>query len=301
VRLDEAGLHVRQSEINTWLTCADSLRRELLARVGPEPAPAFESDAALAGTVLHGVIEAELRDGIPLTLPELQAHAAYEYVKAANGFREDANCTFAENQFKDDTAAIKTLDRLCLAWFQCPRRIELLYQTDHTLLRLEQDFDVHLFDHPDGIPIWLTGQIDCISPTGIDDWKSANQDYVQWERQRWAVQPTVYTYGAFVNGWVGMNQANQVPFQYLVFPKKGADIRPELIPVWRSSEHWDWLAVQLIPMVRQVIDGIERGFEREWVLNDQHALCSPKWCPWWKGCKGQIVRPDWSVTIRNRK
>jgi hypothetical protein len=50
--------------------------------------------------------------------------------------------------------------------------------------------------------------------------------------------------------------------------------------------------------VKQLVSMLALPDGMSWPMNDQHALCSPKWCPFWDGCKGSHVPVDWAETTR---
>ena len=52
--------------------------------------------------------------------------------------------------------------------------------------------------------------------------------------------------------------------------------------VLMSAEHYDWLRTKCTDIARLIEVGME-----SWPKNDNHALCSEKWCPAWANCKGK--------------
>jgi hypothetical protein len=221
---------------------------------------------------------------------------------AVGRFREDPNTHFSETTFKDDMHAVTTLEFLCSRWFASQIRYDWLYGVEPPVLKLEQEFDVPLFDVPlsDGteVPVWLTGTADVIEVgAGVHDWKFADQEYIQWEKQRWAIQPTVYTYAAVSNGWVKPDRNGRVPFTYHIYPRD-PKVKPYSIPVWRDESHWNWLCEQIEPLVRAVMDDRDPEYQMAWQKNDQSWKCSEKWCPWFNECKGKVISDDWTQTIK---
>ena len=55
----------------------------------------------------------------------------------------------------------------------------------------------------------------------------------------------------------------------------------------RTHGHAAWLLEQLRSFVA-MREGM--SVDVPWPKNDQHALCSQKWCPAWDTCKGQHIR-----------
>jgi hypothetical protein len=298
VRIDREGLHLRQSDINDWLQCAEKFRRRIFDEAAGL-SRATESDVALAGTTLHKFIEAELGE----RQVGLDPHAfAYEYYSGeAARFRSDPNVTFTENTFSSDSAAVNEIAKMVGMWLGSPLRADLLGRDPETLL-VEWEFD-ELFTHIDSMPVYLCGTTDLVLiGDGMIDWKTAGRDYQRWEKQRWAVQPTVYTYAAARAGFIGQvpnlpadsgfDSGLTYPFEFVVFPR-GRKGGIQHVDVNRGPEHWSWLAQQIGPMVRDIMVGQAQGWGDRWQMNDQSALCSDKWCPFWDSCKGAFMRDGW--------
>jgi hypothetical protein len=66
----------------------------------------------------------------------------------------------------------------------------------------------------------------------------------------------------------------------------------QLVRIKRNSAHVMWVTEQAKTLVRSALalrddDG---GFHSSWLKNDQHFLCSDRWCPWWSVCKGVFIQ-----------
>jgi hypothetical protein len=119
------------------------------------------------------------------------------------------------------------------------------------------------------------------------DWKTTSRRYERWEKQRWAPQPTIYTYAAAELGLLDRHGSGY-QFDYRVFNHKNNELQE--VTVWRDQGQWSWMVQQ----VSHMVDMIESDMPR-WPLRDDHALCGPKWCPIWDQCKGMYVQhPEWS-------
>lgn len=115
------------------------------------------------------------------------------------------------------------------------------------------------------------------------DWKSAGRPYTPWERQRWAVQPTFYTEAARQLGLLPAKSE----FRYVVFQKKWN--KPvQVVPVYRDVR----FTRHMVRSLWRIVDLHDALPDGPWPINDQHALCSDKWCPYWATCKGQDVPVD---------
>ena len=295
MRIDREGLHLRQSDINDWLQCPEKFRR----RIADEAAGLsrhLESDVALAGTTLHAYIEAELRER--KIGPDVRGFVGDYYVDAANGFRSDPNVTFTENTFSSDGAAVDEIVTMVNMWRDSDLRRNLLDRDPETL-RVEWEFDQQ-FCTVGTTNVYLCGTADLVLVgEGLIDWKTAGREYRRWEKQRWAVQPTVYTYAAAQAGLLGGRVDSErdsgltYPFEFVVFPR-GRKGGIQHVLVDRGRDHWSWLYMQIVPMVRDILMQAPFGWEEEpWQMNDQSALCSQKWCEYWSTCKGLYMKDGW--------
>jgi hypothetical protein len=62
------------------------------------------------------------------------------------------------------------------------------------------------------------------------------------------------------------------------------------VSVVRSANNWSWLETVVHRLVNFAYN---MGLDREWPLDDQHVLCSPKWCTFFdNGCKGKFVNGE---------
>lgn len=144
--------------------------------------------------------------------------------------------------------------------------------------------------------IYVCGTMDCIDTDGEPwDWKSASSEHEVWEHQRWATQPTVYTYAAWAMGeglhelelpafWDPPNMGERL-FHYGVVMH---DASVQTYDVWRDQGHVQWLKQQC----SQIAWLIEHNV-KPWVLNDGGWWCSEKWCGKWDTCKGAHVPVEW--------
>lgn len=158
--------------------------------------------------------------------------------------------------------------------------------------RIEQKFRVLLYSgkHRD---IYVNGTIDMIDDEYDPwDWKTASRPYERWEKQRWAIQPTVYSYAIehLFNEWAEVGKlSKEIDFTYGIVMYDGTT---EIMHVQRNQEHVDWLKQQC----SQLAWNIEHKI-KPWALNDSGWWCGPKWCPKFAECKGaHIVSEGWATT-----
>jgi PD-(D/E)XK nuclease superfamily len=267
VLVDEDGaIWFRQSWLETAMRCNE---RGRLALVKPE----FDSaigDTALIGTAAHAAIAEVLtaNDGVSNEIgPRARHHAL-------------ALCDEHEVYWTKWTLPTHLADhasRCAEAWAReimpCVRPGGLV----------EVDFTVPLFESR-GRTIGIKGTIDYASPDGtLWDWKTASKKYEQREKQRVAIQPTVYATAA-MHGVLGDTPYRYpIRFHYGVMVRGDARATTQIVDVQRSHAHEAWLLDHLNTYV-DLADAL--GVFRSWPRNEDHYLCNETWCPWWSICKG---------------
>lgn len=281
MKVDAHGIHVHQSDIKSWLNCGEQQRLRRLVEDTK-----FETDAATVGTVLHALIEEELENGFFTTEKDAQAWAALCFLQTLEGYKENGS-VYSRSSFDTDIKALRVVERLAQVWYRCDERSHLMYLEEAIP---EWDFDVPLGISIENTPIYIAGQADLLLPgEGLWDWKTASQAYRRWEKQRWDVQSTAYTYAAHYEGLLLPDKFGEFEFTFKVFDSKGTTPGPpESIRVKRSPANWEWLKQQVLNML-SIQFALPDG---PWPMNDSHVLCSPKWCPVWHECKGKFVDDD---------
>ncbi len=258
----------RQSWLNQHAKCQEQARRELVGTL-----PKMGTDAAVFGTCCHKVFELKMLD------PSVNVISAWndQWSQAIGG-----ELTNPDGTPDEITHWIQLDPQTAQQWGQdIVTRWEREVFPRLDPIAIEQSFDVVLLAAPDR-EIRIKGTVDLIDRNlGLVDWKTANAPYEKWKYQRYAIQPTVYTYAAATDGFVPFG--GDIPFTYMVFPK-GKDSHQELT-VTRSESHWEWLRAQCVA----IADQIEGGVGAAWPRGDTDWWCSPKWCPAWDQCKGSFL------------
>jgi len=262
-----------QSWLNDYYLCPERTRRALLA-----PDENVGSDATALGTAMHSYAEHRLGDE-PI---EVAMAAAFNAL--------DHEFSLAhKNVQKSDAQVYDFLPAMCAAF-----EADIL-PTIPRGGKIEQKFSVLLGEWNDW-QIILEGTIDYVTPGGIIyDWKTAGSPYKKWEKERWGIQPTAYAIGAVTTGLA----TYPVEWKYAIVIKK-PESRPatQLVEFTRTNQHALWLREQIYSILAQHFDpgddeqpGDGRGLVTDgpWPKNDQHALCSEKWCPFWSTCKGKYL------------
>jgi hypothetical protein len=286
MRIDENGVHLHQSDLKNH--CLEKLRLETVA-VGPR----VENDAATVGTTLHSVIEHELREGPCDDEETCCSLAANLYLELLQRYQTEGR-PYALSSFGSHDRAISQLIGVTKAWFRSAERQQLLSASQSPLI--EWNFDLPFCEvevkkfgkRAEIIPVWLAGTADIVMPTAVWDWKTAGSEYRRWELQRWGRQPDVYTWAASQAGLLEPHPVTGLyVFEFKVFVRgMNPDMGCQTVSIDRSQNNWSWLQ-QIV--ARLVNFSYNMGLDREWPLDDQHVLCSPKWCTFWDMCKGAQV------------
>lgn len=254
---------LRQSFLKEGDLCAERARR---AHANPELRR--ETDAACVGTAVHKAIEytidcdlalvdaIEVMEGTFAELTELPNFVWVKYnAKAANNWGRKC----ITNWYRE---VYPTLDRTPGATV------------------LEQEFTLPLIDDATRL-VEVNGTIDYFGADGLKDWKTSSREYIPWEHRRWDTQATIYTYAAWGLQW---RTVQPVEFELVIMHPQGV----QRLMLERTTADWDWLA--------QRAEALSVLIEAElplWPKNDNHALCSSKWCDAFAVCKGQAVGVPW--------
>lgn len=255
-----------QSWLNEYLTCPELSRHSILKTY-----PRDETDANVKGTACHSGIDhliwgGSLSDAIELAVNEFD--------------RISAQPNFRWVKLKTRDTVVQHIQHGLNVWDRS------VYPQLSSPLWVEAGFEF-LAHEDDERQVWLKGTVDFMDDVPeMYDWKFTSNDEKYdrygWEHKRWSIQATVYAWAAMQAGIYGPDET--VPFTFAaITPYREAPIFCE---VPRNIQHFGFLQQQLVSVAKF----IERmGTDAEWPLRDQHALCSPKWCPHWNQCKGQYV------------
>jgi hypothetical protein len=268
----------------SWLSdtdlCLERARRGLVGELDET-----ENDATALGTALHAAIEACM-DAVLEYGESLDFDAVVQVgVEELDHLAESEGFRWVKRQRR---GAHSYLARALRAWYGTvlpvlePVATEVripptvLYEDDRRIIEVGGTIDY--IDAQLGLVDWKSG-----SPHG---WKGK-----EWEKERWSLQATLYTFawnalqrGADVREWPPADVV--VPFTFVALLDNGT---VHTVSVKRRSTDWLWLRRKALNVAYQ----IERGTDVAWPTNDQHALCSAKWCPAWDTCKGAHVAPTW--------
>jgi hypothetical protein len=259
----------RQSTLGDLDMCLEKGRRQLAGTL-----ERWESDAASIGTALHGGIEANLEE---LILDDADMNLSTTIEIAQQTFSDQLELpNFKWLQETEETARA-ALTRCATAWYEEIRPTlepEMLEIPFHGLVIHEDEQRV----------IRINGTMDYLGHQGLADWKTAGSKYKAWEKERWAIQPTVYTLAARLMG-IEQAQAEYVPFEFIVMLKSGTQ-RTQRIKVVRHAGDWRWLVEKCVALAELIEADLA-----VWPKGDNGWWCSGKWCAAWDSCHPQD--PDW--------
>ena len=266
---DDGNVLFRQSWLDTAMRCNE---RGRLALVHPEFDEA-ESDAALIGTAAHAAIAAVLEDEV-----DHQDIGPYAYAVAMQLCAEASGIRWSKWTLPAQLAA--HAERCAKAWAK-----EIRPHVKPGGL-VEIDFKVLLFPVRDRM-VGIAGTIDYASPDGtLYDWKTSSKKYSQRDKQKAAIQPTVYAAAAMHGALGDLAYEYPIRFHYGVMVRGETAATTQIVDVMRTADHERWLCDHLQTYV-DMADAL--GVLRSWPRNEDHYLCNSTWCPWWSICKGARI------------
>lgn len=258
IDVENKKIYVRQSWLGDMAICPERAR---LGQVKPEFRTG--SDATIIGTAVHAGIEQVLKGNASDFVAMLEfVNNEYETLQTTN-----YTVTNIEPEKIPDY-----LEAMSLAFYN-----EIM---PCVKLGGQAEF---FFRSPLGISIddkevFLEGTMDYVDPDGnIWDWKTAKRIYNQKEKQKSAIQPTVYT-----TALRNLGLAENPTFNYGVMVRQ-ATPKSQILSVTRGDNHSKWLQHYV---KGAVTTALKSGYQDEWLMNDSSALCSSQWCSYWSVCKG---------------
>ena len=259
---------LHQSDIGEFDMCGERGRRSYL-----DITPRTSTDSTINGTAVHAAAEHGLIEKRDHQVPHLSELLGVYDANLAELLAEP----FEWKKYQQPSDLYEIGHTQVEAWW---RKVEP--RVDPHLIEENASRLIHSDDERD---VYLEGTLDCADMDGrIWDWKTGEARYVPWEKQRWAIQPTVYTY---LYSW-----SHEPPwhFRFTLLRPNGT---VEFCDVTRMPGDHAWL--------REKVLALAIAIEAElpsWPLNDTGWWCSEKWCAAWDECKGAQVHDHWKQTVK---
>ena len=263
---------VRQSWLGDALMCPERARLTAL-----HPETRKENDSAMMGTAVHAGIEQVLNSEIqPEDIGDYSVNAFFEREKALNAEGKKINITNT-----DPKNWAKHINSMANAWVNdIMPHVPLGGISEYKFATKVANVDNELFEYE----LWFEGTMDYFHPKGIWDWKTAARKYYQAEKQTQNVQSAVYAEASHVLGMIEY----PVEFNFGVMIRN-ASSTGQIVSIIRTPEHGQWIIDQTIALVNNLLTVQAKMPSSRWIVNDQHYLCSQRWCPVWSMCKGSYI------------
>lgn len=282
---DESGVSVfvRQSWLNDAMMCPE---RSRLLKLFPESRR--ENDSAMMGTAVHKGIEAVLTGVVS------DADAAGQFAVEWFKSRRQELIDEGRDVFVTNTNPLQWyshIDTMAKAWFRdVSPLVERGGLVEHQFCQQVATVDSPVVGQ---FSLFFEGTIDYIVPSAesgvvtIWDWKTSSRKYYEAEKQSRDVQSAVYVSAVVASGAADF----PVGFKFGVMTRSGSSVG-QVVSVLRSQEHYKWIVSQASSVVNGFLLSERFLPDGSWMRNDQHHLCSARWCPVWSKCKGSFLGHD---------
>ena len=256
-----------QSDLSDVDFCPERGRRRLQEGMESEP-----TDSTVKGTAVHAAAEYglfEKRDAAyGPELKDLEMVFEHELLKLCE-------VGFKWTKYKAADDLLKAGRKAVAAWHR-----EVMPQVEPDVIEAVYSRPIVVDDER---IIVMEGSPDCVDTSGVCwDWKTGSRQYREWEYQKQAIQPTVYSFLAQFDKPLPWH------FRYAIMRDNGT---VDYCNVTRNEADHRWLREKVLNLAITLEAGLPR-----WPVNDQGWWCSEKWCPAWRTCKGQALSSNVPVT-----
>lgn len=265
-------IYIRQSWLGDALMCPERARLMEL-----NPSARKENDSAMMGTAVHTGIEAVLNNQIvPGEIADYSVNAFRSAEQDLWSQGKRINITNTEERNWN-----KHIASMADAWVRdIMPSVPKGGQTEFKFATKVGGVENSLFQYE----IWFEGTMDYIHPSGIWDWKTAARKYSAAEKQNQNIQSAIYAESA--------SRLNLVEyptdFNFGVMIRNGSSTG-QVVNIQRKPEHGKWIITQAISIINSILLSKVYLPSERWLINDQHFLCSQRWCPVWSMCKGSFI------------
>ena len=269
-------IYVRQSWLNDALMCPE--RARLIAEF---PESRRENDSALMGTAVHAGIEQVLNGEVDAR--DISDFCVGWFRSKQSQLRDQGKDVFVTNTDPKnwDTHIASMAD----AWVRdIYPHVPLGGQTE---VKFEVKVAESMVQGYKEIPydLYFEGTADYVHKSGLWDWKTAARKYYEAEKQSQNIQSAVYAAALTSLGMV--DYAVNFNFGVMI---RNASSTGQIVNVTRTEQHSAWVIEQTISLVNSILLArTHLTSNQRWVMNDQHHLCSERWCPVWSKCKGSFM------------
>jgi hypothetical protein len=275
MRIENNKIFVRQSWLGDALMCPERARLSAL-----HPETRKENDSAMMGTAVHAGIEAVLKEELdPQYIGEHSVEAFRVREQELHALGKSINITNTDPKNWD-----KHINSMAEAWVRdiyphVPRGGITEYKFETKVGAIANE----LFEYE----LWFEGTMDYFHPKGIWDWKTAARKYYEAEKQTQNIQSAIYAESAVTLGM--MNYDVDFTFGVMI---RNASSTGQILTVNRTASHGQWIINQTKSLVNTLLTMQKNLPQEKWLVNDQHYLCSQRWCPVWSMCKGSYITSD---------
>ncbi len=257
---------VRQSWLKDMLLCPERARLSVV-----QPEFKTQNDSAAIGTAVHAGIESVLAGHATTSDAPYVSLTKFKELESAGINHTNVNPELWHSHVRGLTEA----------WVRdIMPHVPLGGQT-------EVPFSVSTGTIVNGMELWFEGTMDYLHEWGIWDWKTAARKYSILEKQSQDIQSSIYS---FAGHRLGITKEKSI-FNFGVMIRV-SDSYGQIVSVSRSKAHSDFVIKQAMSAVTTacaIMKDNDLPTDERWLINDQHYLCSQRWCPWWSVCKGAHI------------
>jgi len=265
-------IYIRQSWLGDALMCPERARLTALY-----PEERRENDSAMMGTAVHTGIESVLKNEIsPSEIGERSVYAFRSKELELEQAGKEINITNTDPKNWD-----KHINSMAEAWARdIYPHVPLGGITEFKFEAKVAEVENSLWQYE----LWYEGTMDYFHPESIWDWKTAARKYYEAEKQSQNIQSSIYACAATRLGLIDYT----VNFNFGVMIRN-ASSTGQIVNVTRTEEHDSWITTQTTSLVNSVLLAQGHLPSERWLMNDQHHLCSQRWCSVWSKCKGSLI------------